>query len=137
MRRPLPPLAPWLALALLPALGLWSGGHAQVHGDTQPDPLPENFQDFQALDEPGHRIVPLREAVRIAHARFRGRLIAARLKPARPAERARGIDLVHELRLLTPRRDVLLIRLDARSGAFLEVAGSGLAEARVRNGDSE
>ncbi|MDN3711129.1 hypothetical protein QWZ10_03585 [Paracoccus cavernae] len=42
------------------------------------------------------------------------------------------MQLVHELRLLTPRRDVLAIRLDARNGRFLEVAGAGLAEARKK-----
>ena len=43
--------------------------------------------------------------------------------------------LVHELRLMTRSRDVLLIRLDARTGAFLEVAGSGMTEARRRRDD--
>ena len=50
-------------------------------------------------------------------------------------ERARGVELVHELRLMTRSRDVLLIRLDARTGAFLEVAGSGMTEARRRRDD--
>ena len=57
------------------------------------------------------------------------------LAPARPEERARGVELVHELRLMTRSRDVLLIRLDARTGAFLEVAGSGMTEARRRRDD--
>lgn len=86
--------------------------------------------DFAQLGDPGFRVIPLHEAARIAQGRFRGRLIAARLAPPTEAERARGVDLVHELRLLTPARDVLLIRLDARDGAFLEVRGAGLARAR-------
>lgn len=91
--------------------------------------------DHRPDDAPDLDILPLREAAGIAYGRFHGRLIAARLKPPKPTERARGVALVHELKLLTPRRNVLLIRLDAHSGAFLEVAGSGLAEARRRNGD--
>lgn len=97
----------------------------------QAPPSPDRSLDHG----PDLGILPLREAAGIAHRRFQGRLIAARLKPPKPGERARGVELVHELKLLTPRRDVLLIRLDAQSGAFLEVAGSGLAEARRRNGD--
>ena len=81
-------------------------------------------------------ILPLHRAAGIVAERFRGRLIAARLVPPRPDERARGVVLVHRLRLLTPARDVLEIRLDARSGAFLEVAGAGLTRAR-RTGDRE
>lgn len=95
-------------------------------GTRQDPPVP----DFAQLDDPGFRVIPLHEAARIAQGRFRGRLIGARLAPPGDAERARGVDLVHELRLLTPSREVLLIRLDARDGAFLEVRGAGLARAR-------
>ncbi|MFJ1293324.1 PepSY domain-containing protein [Paracoccus yeei] len=96
------------------------------HGDEARDFVPEDL---------GFRVIPLQEAARIAGRRFQGRLIAARLAPARPEERARGVELVHELRLMTRSRDVLLIRLDARTGAFLEVAGSGMTEARRRRDD--
>ena len=58
--------------------------------------------------------------------------IAARLTGPLPGERDRGVVLVQELRLLTPDRDVLRIRLDARTGAFLDVAGRGLAKARKK-----
>ncbi|MEF9605111.1 hypothetical protein O4J55_23430, partial [Paracoccus sp. PXZ] len=75
---------------------------------------------------------PLNRAVEIVGERFRGRLIAARIVPPTAQERARGVILVHELRLLTPKRDVLLIRLDAHSGDFLEVAGAGLTDARKK-----
>lgn len=76
--------------------------------------------------------MPLRRAVEIALARFDGRVIAARLTGPLPGERDRGVVLVQELRLLTPDRDVLRIRLDARTGAFLDVAGRGLAKARKK-----
>lgn len=98
---------------------------------------PAIHEEFDGFADPGFRVLPLREAVQIAHQRFRGKLIAARLKPPSPQERARGVELVHELKLLTEARDVLRIRLDARTGAFLEVAGSGLTKARRRNGDHE
>ena len=52
-----------------------------------------------------------------------------------PHERDRGVALVHELRMLTPARDVLRIRIDARSGDFLEVAGAGLTKARRKGHD--
>ncbi len=130
-----------LGLAGAVLLGLYHGPFAQPHKPGTKefpelhDAFPDEFSDeFQT---PGFRVIPLHEAAKIASGRFRGRLIAARLKPPRPDERARGVELVHELRLLTQARNVLLIRLDARSGAFLEVAGTGLTEARRQNEDRE
>ena len=99
---------------------------AQADWDPQEDWAPE----FHDLDHKGADILPLKRAVQIVEQRFRGRLIAARLVPPRPRERARGVVLVHQLRLLTPARDVLAIRLDAQTGAFLEVAGAGITKAR-------
>jgi len=122
--------------------GLITIAHAPVVGaDPEDTDLQQELDDpergFEMLEQPGYHIIPLHEAAELATERFRGRLIAARLRPPRPEERERGVDLVHELRLLTPGRDVLLIRLDARTGAFLEVRGAGLAEARRKHGDNE
>lgn len=64
--------------------------------------------------------------------RYAGRLVAAETRPPHPAERALGVELVYEFRLLTPTRSILNIRLDARTGRFLEVAGRGQLEARRR-----
>ncbi|CAM3199773.1 Uncharacterized membrane protein YkoI [Paracoccus aminovorans] len=114
---------PLLAALALPALG---EDHHRGH-----DPRAEDWaSEFDDLGQQDYRVLPLKRAAQIVAERFRGRLIAARLVPPRPEERARGVVLVHQLRLLTPARDVLAIRLDARSGAFLEVAGAGLTEAR-------
>ena len=93
-------------------------------GEFLPPDLPPGAEEF--------RVVPLRRAVEIALARMDGRVIAARLTGPLPGERDRGVVLVQELRLLTPDRDVLRIRLDARTGAFLDVAGRGLAKARKK-----
>lgn len=78
-------------------------------------------QDFRPL--------PLHRAAQIVAERYRGRLIAARLSPSTPHEQDLGVDLAYELRLLTPDRNLLMIRLDARTGRFLEVAGIGQIEA--------
>jgi uncharacterized membrane protein YkoI len=86
--------------------------------------------EFGTLEDNEYRLIPLHRAVKIATARYEGRIIAAQLTGPTPFERDRGVVLVHELRLLTPARDVLRIRLDARDGAFLEVAGAGLSKAR-------
>ena len=93
-------------------------------GEFLPPDLPPGAEEL--------RVVPLRRAVEIALARFVRRVIAARLTGPLPGERERGVVLVQELRLLTPDRDVLRIRLDARTGAFLDVAGRGLAKARKK-----
>lgn len=73
---------------------------------------------------------PLSKAAELVEKRFEGKLIGARLVPPKPRESDLGIQLVQELRLLTPQRNVLVIRIDAETGKFLEVAGSGIAEAR-------
>ncbi|WP_134681321.1 hypothetical protein [Paracoccus ravus] len=91
--------------------------------------------DYDIFITPEQRVLPLNEAARLATTRFRGRLIAARLRPPTPGERDRGVELVHELRLLTPDRDVILIRLDAHDGSFLEVRGAGLTRARRSSGE--
>lgn len=94
------------------------------------DPAEGWAPEFENLGGSEYGIISLRRAVELATARFEGRVIAARLTGPAPHERERGVVLVHELRLMTPGRDVLRIRLDARSGDFLEVAGAGLVKAR-------
>lgn len=101
------------------------------HDDATHDWAPE----FENLGGREYSIIALSRAVEIVTARFEGRVIAARLTGPAPHERARGVVLVHELRLLTPGRDVLRIRLDARNGDFLEVAGAGLTKARRKGAD--
>lgn len=119
-----------LALPLIAALALPA---AADHHDHDRGPRPEDLApEFHDMELPESHVLPLKQAFRIVAKRFRGRLIAARIAAPTPEERARGVVLVHQLRLLTPARDVLVIRLDAQSGAFLEVAGAGLAEARRR-----
>lgn len=138
------PLVARAAVILAVALGIMlalHGGPSADPGEGFPDrprpyhDAPDLQDDFQILQDPDFRVIPLQEAAKIAARRYKGRLIAARLLPPRPDERDRGVELVHELRLLTERRDVLLIRLDARNGAFLEVAGSGLTQARRKKDD--
>lgn len=119
-------------LALGPALPAGADDHD--HDDGDHDLAGEWAPELQDLGGQDFRILPLNHAAEIVARRYRGRLIAARLVPPTPRERARGVALVHELRLLTPDRDVLVIRLDARNGAFLETAGTGLTRAR-RKGD--
>ncbi|WP_347267262.1 hypothetical protein [Paracoccus sp. (in: a-proteobacteria)] len=104
-----------------------------IHSDHD-DPAAEWSPEFQDLGQQDFRIISLHRAAEIVQTRYRGRLVAARLVAPFPEERARGVVLVHELRLLTPARDVLVIRLDARSGAFLETAGAGLTAARRSGG---
>ena len=83
----------------------------------------------QERAETDFRPLPLHEAARLVGERYHGRLIAARLAPPTAHERGLGVELVEELRLLTPARNLLMIRLDARSGRFLEIAGIGQIEA--------
>lgn len=101
------------------------GGAALAQGqidpqiDPQADPWATSFRPL-----PFHRMA---EAV---GARYAGRLVAAETRPPHPSERALGVELVYAFRLLTPERNLLDIRLDARTGRFLDVSGRGQIEAR-------
>ncbi|QFG37484.1 putative membrane protein YkoI [Paracoccus pantotrophus] len=120
-----------ISLSLPVALALALNALAEDRGHDRGPPWPEDWApEFESLQRHDSRILPLNRAAEIVAERFRGRLIAARIVPPTPDERAKGVILVHELRLLTPKRDVLLIRLDAHGGDFLEVAGAGLTDAR-------
>ncbi len=72
---------------------------------------------------------PFHELAQRVTDRYEGRLIAVRMMPPTPHERELGAALVYEFRLLTPHRNLLVIRLDARTGRFLEVAGRGQLQA--------
>lgn len=87
---------------------------------------PANAQDF--------RPQPFHELAERVHDRYRGRLIGVQIAPPTPDERDLGAELVYEFRLMTPQRNLLRIRLDARSGRFLEVAGRGQIEALRKGG---
>ncbi|ODT59529.1 MULTISPECIES: hypothetical protein [Paracoccus] len=119
MRAPNPLI---LALALMaPLAAVPQPAPDQATRDLEADPWATSFQP-----QPFHLMA---EAVTD---RYAGRLVAAETRPPHPAERALGVELVYEFRLLTTTRSILNIRLDARTGRFLEVAGRGQLEARRR-----
>lgn len=74
--------------------------------------------------------IPMHVAVLRAQERFAGRVLDIAAAPPTPSEQAAGIALVYRLRMVTPRHDVLDIRMDARSGRFVEVRGADLGAAR-------
>lgn len=76
------------------------------------------------------RPLPFRELTGKVTDRYEGRIIAAGTRPPHPKERDLGADLIYEFRLLTPERHLINIRLDARTGKFLEIAGRGQIAAR-------
>ena len=117
MRKAPNPLILVLAAAL--PLAVWSQPAPDAPPAPPPDPWATSFQP-----QPFHRMA---EAVT---ARYQGRLVAAETRPPLPHERAAGVELIYEFRLVTPQRNILNIRVDARTGRFLEVAGRGQLEAR-------
>ncbi|WP_200687953.1 PepSY domain-containing protein [Paracoccus caeni] len=80
------------------------------------------------------RPLPFHEIATLVGERYAGRMLAAQTRQPSPEERASGAQLVYEFRLLTPQRNLLIIRLDARTGRFLDVAGRGQIKARIRPG---
>lgn len=83
------------------------------------------------------RPLPLHEIAESVTTRYRGRIIAADIRPPHPPERQLGAELIYELRLITPQSNLLNIRLDARTGRFMEVAGRGQIEARKPTQDNK
>lgn len=99
-------------------------------------PLAAGAQDM-VLPDPdawaeGFRPQPFHHIAEAAVARYQGRIIGAETRPPHPHERDLGAELVYEFRLLTPARNLLVIRMDARDGRFLDVAGRGQIAARRR-----
>jgi uncharacterized membrane protein YkoI len=80
-----------------------------------------------AAQPSGEDLLPLQRIIAIATERYQGEVVAAEVKPGKPHEQAA---FVYELRLLTARNNVLRIRIDAGSGAFLEIDGRGQVDAR-------
>lgn len=120
----------FLALTVTPSLPdpSWQSGSASAQEADHALDWDDELTDLTQFS--GFDVLPLGRAHDLVQSRFYGRLIAARLTGPSSREHERGAELVYEMRLLTPRRDVLIIRLDARSGEFLEVAGAGLTQAR-------
>lgn len=110
------------ALFLAPALFMAAPVSAQQGGDVIP-PMIERF-----------RPLPFHQIASLVGERYSGRILAAQTRQPNADERALGTELVYEFRLLTPRRSLLIIRIDARTGRFLDVAGRGQIEARVTPG---
>lgn len=74
--------------------------------------------------------LPFHELAAAVSERYEGRLLAANIRPPLPEERELGAELVYQFRLLTPQRNLLDIRVDARDGRFLSVTGRGQLAAR-------
>lgn len=72
--------------------------------------------------------IPLARAFAIAEERYRGRALDGAIVRGRRHEP----DLVYVITFRTEAGNILRIRLDAETGAFLEVAGRGQAEALRR-----
>lgn len=91
---------------------------------------PAQAQDVapEAIDQ--FRPLPLHQVAAAVSERYAGRLLAADTRPPRPEERDLGAELVYQFRLVTPQRNLLDIRIDARSGRFLSVSGRGQLAAR-------
>lgn len=78
-----------------------------------------------AADRPGSRPISVARAMEIAEARYRGRAVDASLERGRRHEPS----FVYHIVLRTEAGAILRIRLDAETGAFLEVSGRGQIEA--------
>lgn len=128
-----------VALVVLAALAL--GFAAWKRHEDRPSPPPRQEQRRvhippEGFDAPMAEVIPMHKAVREAGRRFNGRVLEIALTVPSPDERSQGIALIYQMRLLTQRRDVVDIRMDALTGRFIEVSGADLVEAR-RKGKSE
>lgn len=105
------------------------------HPPTATAPLPRAFdlgpQEDDRLSGPLDEVMPMHRAARLAARRFEGKVLDIALLPQRDDDSP----LVYRIRILTPRRDVVDIRMDAVTGRFLEVRGADLGAARAHRKD--
>lgn len=85
------------------------------------DPRVGNIAGAQTAHVP-----PLTEILDRVKQRYKGTVIDADVMPRKKQERA---EIVYEVRLLTEQGNVIRIRIDADTGAFLGVDGHGFLEA--------
>ena len=112
MTRPLPILAIACAVVLSGSgLSAWSQPALPA-----PAVMPNEKRSISAI-----------EAVRIIEERWEGDILSVEIGPARPREKT---DFAWSVRLLTKAGALVVIRLDAASGAYLGAEGAGLVEAR-------
>lgn len=79
-----------------------------------------------SLAQPEKATLPLTTIVDKVAERYQGKLVDAEIKPPKRHETAA---VVYELRLLTPAGAILKVRVDAATGAFLEIDGRGQLDA--------
>ncbi|MGQ2908974.1 MAG: PepSY domain-containing protein [Aliihoeflea sp.] len=77
-----------------------------------------------ALAQGRDEVLPLSEIIAAVGERYHGEVVAAEVVAGNDP------DLYYELRLITPAGNVLRIRIDAFTAAFIEVDGRGLVDAR-------
>ena len=110
-------------------------GPRHAHPPTGTAPMPRSLdlgpQGEERFAGPIEDVMPMHRAVRRAMRRFDGKVLDIALLPL-PGE---GSPLIYRIRILTPNRDVLDIRMDALTGRFLEVRGADLGAARADRKD--
>ncbi|MDO5658335.1 MAG: hypothetical protein Q4G36_08435 [Paracoccus sp. (in: a-proteobacteria)] len=111
-----------ILLSVLLLTALLQGAAAEPSRHRAP-PAPQWAQD----------VLPLPRIMATVAEEVQGELLRADLTPPEPLEFAMGVNLVHELRILSRERHLLLVRLDAQSGEILEIIGRGIAAARQRD----
>jgi uncharacterized membrane protein YkoI len=77
-----------------------------------------------AVAQSREKVLPLPEIIAAVGERYFGEVVAAEVVAGN------GPDLYYELRLITPAGNVLRIRIDAFTAAFIEVDGRGLVDAQ-------
>ncbi|MDB6177887.1 hypothetical protein PAF17_10275 [Paracoccus sp. Z330] len=88
---------------------------------------PQSFPGAAAAQD--FRPLPFHKLAKRVSERYRGRLIGVNIMRPTPRERDLGAALIYEFRIITPQQNLLRIRMDARDGRFLDVAGRGQLEA--------
>lgn len=120
-----------LLLMSVAIVGLgWHLAGPEQHEPGRPPTAPSaHHQENGSRD---FRPLPFHDLARRVGRRYEGRLIGAQATRPTAEERGIGAALVYEFKLVTPQRNLLRVRLDARDGRFLDVAGRGQLQALRR-----
>lgn len=129
-------------LALIGAGWLWFRPAPEPERDFAHHALPrapvwdDDWDDRHEINTPSaptFEVLPLKNALRRVAHRYDGRVLTVDLSAPNDNEEDLGVQLVYDIRLLGREGDVVRVRMDARDGRFLEVAGRDLERLRTTN----
>lgn len=121
--------AGWLWYRPMPVPAPHLAQHVPQRGANWDDDWDDRAEE-EPIPAPTFDVLPLKDVLRRVARRYDGRVLTVDISAPNDNEEDLGVQLVYDIRLLGPEGDVVRVRMDARDGRFLEVAGRDLERLR-------